>query len=751
MIQYKHANYEFKFNENKGTVTSFKIDGVEYVGGKVQPIFAFQLYHEDLMISILVDSINCDLAKTDKKGNNYVFTYTNKEITDLVVKVYLTVGDEITWDINIDTHEPHYIEWVDFPRLSAPNIDSTAFTSKAVWNVENIQHSRAMSDFKKNNAQLTTFDYSKIPSLKELYKDYFKVGVAVEPRDLIFYKDLIVSQFNELCSENRMKCANIHPEEDVYNFTGMDKIVEFAEEHNMTVRGHGLVYEKTLCDWMFKNKDGSRASKELVLERLEKHVKTIVGRYKGRIQSYDVVNELFGHVDWDTRELTAICGIGFVPLVFKWAHEADPDAILILNDNWYDIPQKRENIYKWVKQWISEGAPIHGIGFQDHHFIDTSLEAIEETYRLFSTIPNFKIYATELDINSYVGEDLKSRYPEFMTDEVLEMSAKKYGSLFDIYRKYADHIETIGLWNVCDARTWLDIWYVRGRKHFALPFGYDGAPTPAFWRIADIDKKLPRWEKSTKPLYIRNNNYKIDENSDILNIVGRINQNWGEVTANVYTNFGGDKKLFKSVTLEVENDFEFNIDLAADNTYDGTTSPDYILEVIDDFGRIKTDLFTYFTKEQKDKFFTVTDTFENFEKTCCYTFVEKGDTKGECDEYKTFVKPFWFWGNGTFGNGEIEYEIPEKFELDKFELYIYTEGERFFKVYTSADGVNYAPVDVKWTQLETNSEKQYYKGEVTAAPEGTRYVKVDVSDGFNYYWHAYEGRLVKANLYTKIK
>lgn len=746
MIKHQTEKYSLEIDERKGCVTSLCIDGEEYAGKDAEAMFQLHVRDENLMMSLVTDACNGELIEKRESGVSVYLRYGGFHIPGLEVRVYIELEPQnITWDIDVEEDDRYYVEWIDFPRVSVPNkFKRKSGWAKQVWNFDGEPFSVKKSIHRMMDGQQTSFDYSSIPSLCELHKDYFHVATAVEPRDLIHYKDLVLTQFNELTSENRMKPVNIHPSEDVYSWTGMDKIVEFAEEHNMRVRGHGLVYEKTFPAWFFKDKDGKRASRELVLSRLEKHVKTIVGRYKGRIHSYDVVNELFGHEDWDTRELTAICGIGYVPLVFKWAHEADPDAILILNDNYHDIPKKRRNIYEWVKKWIDEGAPIHGVGFQDHLFMDTSLEAVEETLKLFNSVPNFKLYITELDISMYKFEDVKNVYPDYMLDEMKELMAKKYGSLFDLYRKYSASIETVGFWNVCSGRTWLDEYYVKGRKHYPLPFGYEGEPNESFWRIADFEKKLPRWTKNTKIPEIRRNNYTIDEKTDTLTLKGKKVYEYEtceNIDVKLFSDFG-EKRLLAAFTDDIGEEFEYELSLKCSGGED--VSPDYVLEVIGNDGVVRRDRFTYFKSDIRDGYYTVTDGFYDFSKTCravnCITAED-----GEAGRY---AKPLWFWSNGTFGGASVVYSVPSGFDLSAFEIDMFTQNDKCFKVFVSSDDEEYVEADMKWKQKAQNGKRQYFNGALRNISAATRYIKIDLSKELPTYWGEYYAGLCGVKLLT---
>lgn len=726
MLNFCKNNYKISIDEERGVIASFSANQKKY--GKM-PLFRLEMKDEDLE-SRLIKASDGALKAISKTEDSCVLKYGGFDLANLSVEVSILFSDEIIWEIKTDFDRRFYIEWIEYPNIETG--------TKIVWNQKQDHTPKVNQARFYQGGQKTTFDYSKIPSLAKVHEDYFRVAVAVEPRDLIFYKDLILSQFNELTTENRLKPTNVHPAENVYSWAGADQIVEFANKHNLPVRGHGLVYEKVMPAWFYRDENNQRASKELVMDRLEKHIKTIIGRYKGKIQCYDIVNEIFGHEDWDTRELTDICGIGFVPLAYQWAHEADPDATLILNDNYHDIPKKRKNIFNYVKKMIADGVPIHGVGFQDHLFMDTSLEAVEETLRLFCTIPDFKIYITELDLNVYNFEDYTSRFPDYMKEEVLEMAARKYASLFDIYRKYADHVETVGFWNVCDAREWLDEYYVPGRRHYALPFDSKGEPRKSFWGIVDLEKKLPRWEGGSKPPKIRNNNFTIDEN-DILTVRGEDSfTGHGTVKAELYSNFG-KKELCYSETKCVLRDYEFTIPVNA--AYDGTTSPDYILEITLNDGTVKRDCFTYATQKQKAQYYTITDEFYDFDKVYRAEFcdIKKGQ--------KNYVIPKWFWGNGTFGPAKIVYHIPEDFCLEQLQIDAKTRDLKVYHVYASCDDENYASIELRWQVSENGTAC----GTFQKKDEDIRFIMIDLSYGFSDYWRAYEAELYRVKIKTKRK
>ena len=200
----------------------------------------------------------------------------------------------------------------------------------------------------------TAGEIDSTKGLKDFYKDYFIVGVAVAPRNLEGEEaELIKKHFNSITAENDMKPGPIHPEENRYAWERADRIIEFAEANGLMMRGHTLCWHAQTGAWMFVDSLGNPASKELALQRLEDHIKTVVSRYKGRIYAWDVLNEVI--TDSDTAKSIyrmtpwlRICGEEYIAKIFQWAHEADPDAILVYNDYNTENPGKRDRIYTMV-------------------------------------------------------------------------------------------------------------------------------------------------------------------------------------------------------------------------------------------------------------------------------------------------------------------------------------------------------------------------------------------------------------------
>lgn len=333
--------------------------------------------------------------------------------------------------------------------------------------------------------------------LKDYYGKYFNMGVAANMNSLRGADSaLLVKEFNSVTPENDLKIGPVHPAEDQYNWRGGDAIVAFAQRNNLKIRGHNLVwhYASQTPTWIFKDKDGRQASKELVLQRLKDHITAVVSRYKGKIYAWDVANEVISdkrdeylrQSDWYT-----ICGEEYIAKAFQWAHEADPNALLFYNDYNEISPVKREKIYKLVKSLKDAGVPVHGVGLQAHWAINEPTRGqLDSTLKRFSDL-GLQIHITELDISVYPKEhDARERKTEDaktdFTPEKENAQLEKYKMCFELFKKYSKAITSVTFWNLSDKYSWLDNFPVRNRKDYPLLFDQNLQPKKAYWEVVKI-------------------------------------------------------------------------------------------------------------------------------------------------------------------------------------------------------------------------------------------------------------------------
>ena len=331
-------------------------------------------------------------------------------------------------------------------------------------------------------------------SLKELFKDDFYIGAAVNPITIETQKSLLVHHFNSITAENEMKFESVHPTEDVYTFENADKIAAFAKKHGLALRGHTLVWHNQTSDWLFENGNYGLADRKLVLERLRSHIQTVVGRYKDTIYCWDVVNEVISD-DAENKEAflrpskwLEIVGPDFVAKAFELAHEADPKALLFYNDYNESHPYKRERIYRLVRSLLDQGVPIHGVGLQAHwNLYDPSLDDIRAAIERYAQL-GLQLQLTELDMSMFRFEDKRADllHP---TEEMLEQQAERYEAVFSLLKEYRDCISAVTFWGAADDYTWLDDFPVRGRKNWPFLFDQAQAPKPAYDRIAKLARQ----------------------------------------------------------------------------------------------------------------------------------------------------------------------------------------------------------------------------------------------------------------------
>lgn len=336
---------------------------------------------------------------------------------------------------------------------------------------------------------------SEVPALKDVYRPYFPIGVAVAPRHMEGADaDFILRHFSSMTPENVMKMGPIHPEPNRYEWAPADRIVSFATQHGLKMRGHALCWHEQYPAWMFVDEQGDTVSKDVLLERLRDHIQTVVSRYRGKIYAWDVVNEAVA--DDSTRIYRnspwyQISGEEYLAKAFEYAHAADPDARLFYNDYNAARPEKRERIYQLVKKLVDAGVPIHGVGIQGHWSIYEPSEAdIRAAIEKYASL-GLEVQITELDVSVYPWEKhRRERRPgesDAFTPELARQQAERYEMFFRVFRDYPDVLTSVTFWNLTDRSTWLDNYPVPGRKNYPLLFDADYQPKPAFWRVVGFD------------------------------------------------------------------------------------------------------------------------------------------------------------------------------------------------------------------------------------------------------------------------
>nr|WP_145406243.1 endo-1,4-beta-xylanase [Paenibacillus xylanexedens] len=314
-----------------------------------------------------------------------------------------------------------------------------------------------------------------IASLQDLYQNEFPIGAAVYRWQLEgAYGQLLSKHFNSLTATYEMKPKFVSPSKGVYDFQASDEYVQFAEQHNMGLRGHALLWHIDAAEWMFKDDQGNPASRDLLLSRIQNYVDTVMKRYKGKIYAWDVVNEAIADSNGDGNGMRKspfyeLIGPDYVEKTFEFARAADPDAKLYYNEYFTEVPEKREHMYQLVKRLKDKGL-IDGVGLQSHYNLESPpIAEIEKTINLFAGL-GLDIQITELDVDSGIP------FGEKLPKDVAVKQAYRYKEFFDLYQKHSDVISSVTLWGLQDEKSY---------NNQAFLFDSALQSKPAYWGLAD--------------------------------------------------------------------------------------------------------------------------------------------------------------------------------------------------------------------------------------------------------------------------
>lgn len=346
----------------------------------------------------------------------------------------------------------------------------------------------------------TGFAQSGETGLKDAYKDYFSIGVAVNMRNISNPEQIAIikKDFNSITAENDMKPQPTEPAYGQFNWENADKIANFCRSNGIKLRGHCLMWHAQIGEWMYKDEKGDLVSKEKLFQNMKHHITAIVERYKDVIYAWDVVNEAISDGGWQggrrgmgehpspyrNSPLYQIAGDEFIKKAFIYAREADPNVLLFYNDYNAADPGKRDRIYNMVKSMKEEGVPIDGIGMQGHYNVyGPSMEDVDAALTKYSTIVKH-IHITELDIraNQEMGGQLNfSRDGGNISQVVKTLQEDQYARLFKVLRKHKDVVDNVTFWNLSDRDSWL------GARNYPLPYDENYKAKRVYSIIKDFD------------------------------------------------------------------------------------------------------------------------------------------------------------------------------------------------------------------------------------------------------------------------
>jgi len=355
-------------------------------------------------------------------------------------------------------------------------------------------------------------------TLKEAYKGAFLVGCSVN--DAIASgadkraQDIVIEQFNTVTLENSMKAEVVNPRPGVYNFRAADAFVEFGEKNDMFIVGHTLVWHNQTPEWFFQDENGNPNTPEQQIERMRSHIEAVAGRYAGRVDAWDVVNEVIDN-DGSYRPTTWVEGVGdgdlMVKNAFKFASEYAPDTELYYNDFNAWRPTKRDGIVRMVKMLQAEGIRIDGIGIQGHWGLNfPKTEYIEAAIDAYAAL-GLKVMITELDVDvlpltregqiiGRVMSDSQFQLEEFkeyldpyrdgLPDEVQKQLADRYAELFGIFYRKRDKIDRVTLWGLHDGMSWKNGYPVPNRTNYVLLYDRNLQPKPALDAVLKVPASM---------------------------------------------------------------------------------------------------------------------------------------------------------------------------------------------------------------------------------------------------------------------
>ena len=339
-------------------------------------------------------------------------------------------------------------------------------------------------------------------ALKDAFASAFKVGAALNENQFSERDTkgaaLVKAQYNTISPENVLKWEQVHPRPDSFDFARSDRYVAFGEANKMFVVGHTLVWHSQTPRWVFQDEQGKPLTRDALLARMRDHIHTVVGRYKGRIKGWDVVNEALNedgslrHSPWFT-----IIGEDYIAKAFTFAHEADPAAELYYNDYNLEVPAKRDGAVALVRKLKAQGITIHAVGSQAHDRLDLpNSPALHDSSIAALAAAGVRVNITELDVDvlprgprgntadiaagGQSGASSANPYVAGLPDSVQQRLAKRYGDLFAVFMKHRDVIDRVTFWGVADGDSWLNNFPVRGRTNHALLFDREDSPKPAF-------------------------------------------------------------------------------------------------------------------------------------------------------------------------------------------------------------------------------------------------------------------------------
>lgn len=301
---------------------------------------------------------------------------------------------------------------------------------------------------------------------------YIGAAVSIPALDSPEYAALLVQQYNVVVAENAFKWNNIHPAPDTYNFAEADRLVALARSAGMAVRGHTLIWDQDAPAWL----DLPGVTQQQAITAMRSHIYRVVGRYRGQIAAWDVVNEAIDDATMAPRTNSVwyrLIGPDYIAMAFRFAHEADPEAVLYYNDTrTEDLGPKSDAVFELVSGLLAEGVPVHGVGWQMHveNGFRTTVDHRANAARLAAL--GLELTITELDVRILLPA----------SEAALEVQAETYANVMEFCLDEAS-CRGVLTWGFTDRFSWIPT-FIPGWGA-GLPFDENYRPKPAYEALRD--------------------------------------------------------------------------------------------------------------------------------------------------------------------------------------------------------------------------------------------------------------------------
>jgi endo-1,4-beta-xylanase len=315
-----------------------------------------------------------------------------------------------------------------------------------------------------------------------------RIGTAIIPQDINTpsYAAIAGSQFSVVTPGNEMKWQVVEPTQGTFDWSGADNLVAFAHAHDQLIRGHTLLWHNQLPTWLTSGVAADTITNAQLKELLRQHIRTEVSRYRGEIWQWDVANEFFtdsspsgiNPSDFWVSHL----GPGIIGDAFRWAHAADPHALLCYND--YNIAgedgtnAKSDAVYGWLKQQLAAGVPIDCVGDQGHLDTQFGFSGAQMTKDLarYASL-GLKVAITEADVRTFVT-NATTQVP---TDSLAQFAQPQEFSLMLRACLAVPQCISFTVWGFTDADSWVPGFFTG--EGYATIYDVNQQPKPAYYAL----------------------------------------------------------------------------------------------------------------------------------------------------------------------------------------------------------------------------------------------------------------------------